>query len=503
MVGRHQRIGDLDEKVANLSATGQLPELIRSNTSMRINQKIRLIKRHSTFQWKNYDSEDGEFQAAVNRLQHGSEGVIASMARQLDENKDKFLKKWKKDVTNTRAFMKNLNRGLLNPRGKFVERWDLATAMFLLFTAIVTPFEVCFLYDPIVPVTAQQISLFVANQIVNGFFVLDIAVNFFLPYQKIPGQHERRRKMIALNYLRSWFIPDFVSIIPFDWFAIGGLFGDHTTIPKFALRMPRTAKLLRLVKLLRILKASRLISRWESKISVSQATRTVIFWLGIIMFCMHIMASFWGFLPQLMGSLRGYLDEHEVAECGCLPAGSGPLPGNPPESVLDEDRCSTDCLTECELTKLALKWRMTVDAVANQEHWLCRYRNTGHVYYHYQLRPFSIYMTCAFQATQFFAGGTGEISPQNDPENVMVFIFVVTGTMLWAIFVGAVCSIQTNIDEAERQYMVSAATVMANFLSLAALRLLSATLVHVCVRTRGRATGNNGQSQLHDAGRGR
>ena len=97
---------------------------------------------------------------------------------------------------------------------------------------------------------------------------------------------------------------------------------------------------------------------------------------------------------------------------------------------------------------------MTGASVANLEHWLCRYRNLGEVTYDYQVRPFSVYMTCAYISTQFFAGGTGVIGPQNDPENVLVFIFVVAGTMLWAIFVGAVCSIQTNIDEADRQYIV-------------------------------------------------
>ena len=34
-------------------------------------------------------------------------------------------------------------RGLINPRSKFIQYWDLTTTMALLFTATVTPYEVC------------------------------------------------------------------------------------------------------------------------------------------------------------------------------------------------------------------------------------------------------------------------------------------------------------------------------------------------------------------------
>ena len=402
-------------------------------------------------------------------------GAIASMSARMSADEERFRREWALDVQKTNRFIRSLRKpGVLNPRGSKVQVWDLLTALCLLFTAVVTPFEVCFVYDPIIPATTQQTTLLVVNQVVNGFFVADIIVNFILAYPNGSGGFERRHSKIAMRYLRSWFMLDMISVIPFDLMAIGGVFGDPDSVNKAALRLPRVMKLLRLFKLVRVLKASRIISRWESRISLTHAARTLLFWLAVIIFCMHLMGAFWGFLPQLMGSLRSYLSVDEMAQCGCSPAlpisegnssharllkqkgkDSTELESDSAEdllSLLDEDLCLSDCLTECERNLLAIKWRVTDSAVAKQEHWLCRYRAEGEVAYHYEERPFSVYLTCAYVAIQFFGGGTGIISPQNDAENLLVFVCVVFGTMLWAIFVGAVCSILTNIDESDRQY---------------------------------------------------
>ena len=98
---------------------------------------------------------------------------------------------------------------------------------------------------------------------------------------------------------------------------------------------------------------------------------------------------------------------------------------------------------------------------------MCRYRESGDVLYHFKQGAFSVYLTCAYVAIQMFGGGTlchgtpadmryddvagtGSISPQNDVESLVAFVCVVLGTMLWAIFTGAVCSVQTNLDPAEQ-----------------------------------------------------
>ena len=91
----------------------------------------------------------------------------------------------------TRAAMRSREYGLLKPRGKFMQRWDIATAGALAFTLFVTPFEVGM--DLPTSIDGGFIVLFVINQIVALIFLIDICVNFVLPTPNgTKGGYERR-----------------------------------------------------------------------------------------------------------------------------------------------------------------------------------------------------------------------------------------------------------------------------------------------------------------------
>ena len=59
------------------------------------------------------------------------------------------------------------------------------------------------------------------------------------------------RRKIASNYLKGWFLIDFLSIIPFDDFFTDGK--NVTSIAKFA-RIGRLYKLIRMTRLAKLLK---------------------------------------------------------------------------------------------------------------------------------------------------------------------------------------------------------------------------------------------------------
>jgi hypothetical protein len=51
----------------------------------------------------------------------------------------------------------------------------------------------------------------------NGFFFIDCIVNFFTTYTDDEKNVEIiDRKKICLNYLKSWFLIDLMSCLPFD-----------------------------------------------------------------------------------------------------------------------------------------------------------------------------------------------------------------------------------------------------------------------------------------------
>ena len=65
---------------------------------------------------------------------------------------------------------------------------------------------------------------------------------------------------------------------------------------------------MRLLKLFRIVKASRLVVRWtdriEHYISISHSTRTLLWWMFIILCTIHWFSCSWGLVAQLQTSQR-------------------------------------------------------------------------------------------------------------------------------------------------------------------------------------------------------
>ena len=93
--------------------------------------------------------------------------------------------------------------------------------------------------------------------VVDAIFIADIGINFFSPYREPPSrgglwvQHNRR---IVIHYLKTWFILDTISSIPYDiiMLAVAAAMPDVAASNSSGLR---AIKMLRLVKLVRTLSA--------------------------------------------------------------------------------------------------------------------------------------------------------------------------------------------------------------------------------------------------------
>jgi len=149
---------------------------------------------------------------------------------------------------------------LFDPRSKFFRNWDGLTAMLLVFTAIVTPYEVAFLIS-------RFNALFGINRLVDMCFVVDMFFNFFLPYQDEEGTWVNNHRKVILKYVKGWFLIDIISILPFD--LLGLLMNSDATSQ---LKVLRIIRLFRLAKLLRVLRAGRMFQRWESRLAINYST---------------------------------------------------------------------------------------------------------------------------------------------------------------------------------------------------------------------------------------
>ena len=66
--------------------------------------------------------------------------------------------------------------------------------------------------------TSEDVSLLVVDSIVDVIFFIDIVLNFHTTYVGPGGEVVSDPKVIRLNYLKSWFMIDLLSCLPYDVF---------------------------------------------------------------------------------------------------------------------------------------------------------------------------------------------------------------------------------------------------------------------------------------------
>ena len=286
--------------------------------------------------------------------------------------------------------LKNHNKWIINPRtNKWVLYWDGILSMCLLYTALVTPIEVCLFVETKFSVDGVIIPhflyLFIFNRVVDSFFAIDCGLNFFLAYQEpmsAGGRWVTKLPRIRRHYLLSWFPVDFLSMIPFDLSLQVNLIdagGQNATL----LRLVRTVRFLRILKLLRILRGSRIIARWKSFIGISYASASMIRFFGATFFMIHLMACAWA-----------YAGINWV-----------PTPG------------------------------VTLDSETS---WIVYHNFTG-------LTTTRLYVISLYTAIVAMFGGVS-LTPANYAEYCLYSMMMLCGSMVWAWVIGSLCGILATLN---------------------------------------------------------
>ncbi|KAK3260002.1 hypothetical protein CYMTET_31028 [Cymbomonas tetramitiformis] len=200
---------------------------------------------------------------------------------------------------------KEVRTFLLDPTSKFFRRWDTWTCLLLIYTSVVTPYEVAFLPDS----SKTYDGLFFFNRLVDFSFLLDIFFNFFLPIQTPDGKLISKHESVVYQYLTTWFILDVVSVFPFDF--VGMAFNSQSTSN---LRAMRVVRLLKLAKLLRVLRAGRMFQRWESYVEVDYASLELAKFIIITIVVAHWLACTWYMVKELEEREVNWLSNYDFIE---------------------------------------------------------------------------------------------------------------------------------------------------------------------------------------------
>ena len=160
----------------------------------------------------------------------------------------------------------------IHPHSDFRTKWDVLVAISLAYNALAIPYRICF--DQI---AATDEFIFYFDRLVDFLFLVDVILNFYTGYIKSKdGQIELEPKLVKMNYLKTWFLPDLISSIPYELIIlviVGFEYGtsgtprgaDSTQSLKSAktLKIAKYIRFVKLVKALRLLRAVHIVKRFE------------------------------------------------------------------------------------------------------------------------------------------------------------------------------------------------------------------------------------------------
>jgi len=128
--------------------------------------------------------------------------------------------------------------------------WDWMILLFVIYTAVYTPYSAAFLLKEsgnhtIVGEEENQKTLQYLEIMVDIFFGIDILINFRTTYVNKNDEVVSQPSKIAIHYFKGWFLIDLVAAIPFDMLVPNQ--EQHTVL----IGLLKTARLLRLVRVAR------------------------------------------------------------------------------------------------------------------------------------------------------------------------------------------------------------------------------------------------------------
>ncbi|XP_037496368.1 potassium channel AKT2/3 isoform X2 [Jatropha curcas] len=151
---------------------------------------------------------------------------------------------------------------IISPMDSRYRSWESFMVVLVAYSAWVFPFEVAFL-------NASSITgLYIADNIVDLFFAVDIVLTFLVAYIDSRTQLlVRDRRKIAVRYLSTWFLMDVASTVPFE--LLGYLFTGKE-------KLGLSYSLLGILRFWRLRRVKQLFTRLEKDIRFSY------FWIRCI-----------------------------------------------------------------------------------------------------------------------------------------------------------------------------------------------------------------------------
>jgi len=192
---------------------------------------------------------------------------------------------------------KDMKWYVLHPKGRTRIVWSLVMVFLLIYTATIMPYRLTF--EEITPFSWQIVDYFV-----DVLFLTDFAMNFISAYYDEEGHFVKEPKILALNYLKSWFILDLIAVFPLDVIENVVIDNDQSSSKvryNFFLRLIRIPRLYRLVKIVKLNSLFKFIrgNKALEWLELNSILMKLASFFIVVVTVVHIMACLWYFVARL------------------------------------------------------------------------------------------------------------------------------------------------------------------------------------------------------------
>uniref|UniRef100_A0A8C0B8T9 KCNH1 protein n=1 Tax=Buteo japonicus TaxID=224669 RepID=A0A8C0B8T9_9AVES len=274
----------------------------------------------------------------------------------------------------------------------FKTTWDWIILILTFYTAILVPYNVSF------KTKQNNVAWLVVDSIVDVIFLVDIVLNFHTTFVGPAGEVISDPKLIRMNYLKTWFVIDLLSCLPYD--VINAFENvDEVSIlvplPPINYYLMGISSLFSSLKVVRLLRLGRVARKLDHYIEYGAAVL-------VLLVCVFGLAAHW--LACIWYSIGDY-------------------------EVIDED--TNTIRTESWLYQLGMSIGTPY-----------RFNTSGFGKWEGGPSKDSVYISSLyFTMTSLTSVGFGNIAPTTDGEKIFAVAMMMIGSLLYATIFGNVTTI--------------------------------------------------------------
>ena len=185
----------------------------------------------------------------------------------------------------------------LDPESSAKQAWDLFIMLFLMYTTFSVPYMLAFvpakeiqpgeaLENDMAPFDIFEICL-------DCLFCLDVILNFCTAFTE-KGVYHTSMRIIAVHYLKTWFILDFFGSVPFDKIVQAAVMSTGKPVDAATQSMLSGLRMVRVLKMVRAVRFLQKLGQLEQK----DTTGTLKYFVSIfraifgMVFVAHFLACF-------------------------------------------------------------------------------------------------------------------------------------------------------------------------------------------------------------------